>query len=192
MADEAVFTLADLSAVIERGAATLVNVKLAKAGGLAPARDQLVLAAAHGIGTMVGSMMETGVGVAAAGSLVAAVGTTLVGDLDAAWWLADGAAPVSYDRACCASPTPPGWGGSGDRRRRPAGRRLGRGRFPRACHPGAAGEPALVLGERGGLGPGRTALQPGPDPRGYLGWVRARHLRAEPPHGPGRAGRSAG
>jgi len=96
MADEAVFTLADLNAVIERGAARLVNVKLAKAGGLAPARDQLVLAAAHGIGTMVGSMMETGVGVAAAGSLVAAVGTTLVGDLDAAWWLADGAAPVSY------------------------------------------------------------------------------------------------
>ncbi len=96
MADESVFTLADLNAVIERGAATLVNVKLAKAGGLTPARDQLVLAAAHGIGTMVGSMMETGVGVAAAGSLGAAAGTTLVGDLDAAWWLADGAAPVSY------------------------------------------------------------------------------------------------
>ena len=83
MADEAVFSLADLTAVIERGAATLVNVKLAKAGGLAPAREQLALAAAHGIGTMVGSMMETGIGVAAAGSLVAAVGTTVVCDLDA-------------------------------------------------------------------------------------------------------------
>jgi L-alanine-DL-glutamate epimerase-like enolase superfamily enzyme len=110
MADEAVFSLADLSAVIERGAATLVNVKLAKAGGLDPARDQLVLAAAHGIGTMVGSMMETGVGVAAAGSLVAAVGTTLVGDLDAAWWLADGAAPVSYDAGMLCLPDSPGLG----------------------------------------------------------------------------------
>ncbi len=110
MADEAVFTLADLSAVIERGAATLVNVKLAKAGGLTPARDQLVLAAAHGIGTMVGSMMETGVGVAAAGSLGAAAGTTLVGDLDAAWWLADGAAPVSYDAGVLRLAGSPGLG----------------------------------------------------------------------------------
>ena len=110
MADEAVFTLPDLNAVIERGAARLVNVKLAKAGGLAPARDQLVLAAAHGIGTMVGSMMETGVGVAAAGSLVAAVGTTLVADLDAAWWLADGAAPVSYDAGVLRLAGSPGLG----------------------------------------------------------------------------------
>jgi L-alanine-DL-glutamate epimerase-like enolase superfamily enzyme len=110
MADEAVFTLADLSAVIERGAATLVNVKLAKAGGLASAREQLVLAAAHGIGTMVGSMMETGVGVAAAGSLVVAVGTTLVCDLDAAWWLADGAAPVSYDAGVLRLAGSPGLG----------------------------------------------------------------------------------
>jgi L-alanine-DL-glutamate epimerase-like enolase superfamily enzyme len=110
MADEAVFTLADLNAVIERGAATLVNVKLAKAGGLAPARDQLLLAGAHGIGTMVGSMMETGIGVAAAGSLVAAVGTTLVGDLDAAWWLAEGTAPVSYDAGVLRLADSPGLG----------------------------------------------------------------------------------
>ncbi len=110
MADEAVFSLADLTAVIERGAATLVNVKLAKAGGLAPAREQLALAAAHGIGTMVGSMMETGIGVAAAGSLVAAVGTTVVCDLDAAWWLADGADPVSYDAGVLHLADSPGLG----------------------------------------------------------------------------------
>jgi L-alanine-DL-glutamate epimerase-like enolase superfamily enzyme len=59
---------------------------------------------------MVGSMMETGVGVAAAGSLVAAVGTTLVGDLDAAWWLADGAALVSYDAGMLCLPDSPGLG----------------------------------------------------------------------------------
>ena len=110
MADEAVFTLADLTAVIERGAATLINVKLAKAGGLAAARTQLALAATHGLGTMVGSMMESGIGVAAAGSLVAAVGTSVVGDLDAAWWLADGADPVAYDAGVLRLADSPGIG----------------------------------------------------------------------------------
>ncbi len=89
MADEAVFGVRDLVAVITRGAADLVNVKLAKAGGLLPARMLLELARAHGLGTMVGSMMEGPVGVGAAASLVAAHGTTVVPDLDAAWWLAE-------------------------------------------------------------------------------------------------------
>ncbi|RLV51015.1 dipeptide epimerase [Nocardioides mangrovicus] len=96
MADEAVFGLRDLTAVIERRAADLVNVKLAKAGGLVPARALLELATAHQMGTMVGSMMETGVGVAAAASLVSAVGTTCVSDLDAAWWLAGDPPPLAY------------------------------------------------------------------------------------------------
>lgn len=92
MADESVFSVRDLSAVVERRAADLVNVKLAKAGGLVPARTLLELARAHDMGTMVGSMMETAVGVGAAASLAVAVGTTCVDDLDAAWWAA--AAPV--------------------------------------------------------------------------------------------------
>ena len=100
LADESVFSVRDLLAVIERRAADLVNVKLAKCGGLAPARTLLELARAAEMGTMVGSMMEGPVGVAAAASLVAAYGTTVVSDLDAAWWLAtspfDGG--VSYTR----------------------------------------------------------------------------------------------
>jgi L-alanine-DL-glutamate epimerase-like enolase superfamily enzyme len=92
MADETVFSVRDLVAVIERRAADMVNVKLAKAGGLVPARTLLDLAVAHDMGTMVGSMMETAVGVGAAASLAAACRTTQVNDLDAAWWAAE--APV--------------------------------------------------------------------------------------------------
>lgn len=88
LADEAVFGLADLVEVIRRRAADLVNVKLAKCGGLSAARSLLELAAEYGVGTLVGSMMETEVGVGAAAALVAAYGTSLVSDLDAAWWLA--------------------------------------------------------------------------------------------------------
>jgi L-alanine-DL-glutamate epimerase-like enolase superfamily enzyme len=89
MADESVFGVRDLLAVIGRRAADMVNVKLAKCGGLEPARTLLGMAEAQEMGTMVGSMMEGPVGVGAAAALVAAYPTTVVSDLDAAWWLAD-------------------------------------------------------------------------------------------------------
>ena len=112
MADESVFGLRDLSAVIERGAADLVNVKLAKCGGLSTARAMLALASAHGVGTIVGSMMEGPIGVGAAASLVAAHGTTCTSDLDAAWWLAS--SPVvgglTYDGGTIRLPETPGLG----------------------------------------------------------------------------------
>ena len=112
MADESVFGIRDLVRVIERRAADLVNVKLAKAGGLIAARTLLELAEAHDMGTMVGSMMETHVGVGAAASLVAAVGTTTVSDLDAAWWAAS--PPVRgglrYEGAEVVLPDAPGLG----------------------------------------------------------------------------------
>lgn len=88
LADEAVYGVRDLVEVIQRRAADLVNVKLAKCGGLGPARTLLELAEAHGVGTVVGSMMESQIGLGAAASLVAAYGTSAVSDLDAAWWLA--------------------------------------------------------------------------------------------------------
>ncbi|MBA2697611.1 MAG: dipeptide epimerase [Nocardioidaceae bacterium] len=110
MADEAVFGVRDLSALIARGAADLVNVKLAKCGGLAAARTMLDLAAAHGVGTLVGSMMEGPIGVGAASSLVASHPTTVTSDLDAAWWLS--ASPVRgglvYDAGTITLPAGPG------------------------------------------------------------------------------------
>ncbi|GIG62725.1 L-Ala-D/L-Glu epimerase [Longispora fulva] len=112
MADESVFSVRDLVEVIRRRAADLVNVKLAKCGGLGPARTLLELARAQGMGTIVGSMMEGQLGVAAAASLAAAYGTTAVADLDAAWWLAspplkDG---MRYDSATVVLPDAPGLG----------------------------------------------------------------------------------
>lgn len=112
MADESVFGVRDLVGVIQRRAADLVNVKLAKCGGLSVARTLIELAHAHGMGTCVGSMMEGPVGVGAAASLVAAYHTTIVSDLDAAWWLES--SPVqggpSYRDGAVHLPASPGLG----------------------------------------------------------------------------------
>lgn len=72
LADEAVFSVADAERVIADHAADLVNVKLMKAGGLAPARRILDLAASAGVGVMVGSMLESRVAVTAAAHLATA------------------------------------------------------------------------------------------------------------------------
>ena len=112
MADESVYGVRDLVEVIRRRSADLVNVKLAKCGGLRVAGTLLELARAQGMGTIVGSMMETHIGVAAAASLVAAHGTSAVSDLDAAWWAT--ASPVvggmTYDGATVVLPDAPGLG----------------------------------------------------------------------------------
>jgi L-Ala-D/L-Glu epimerase len=112
MADESVYGLRDLVEVIRRRAADLVNVKLAKCGGLWAGRALLDLARAHGMGTAVGSMMETHVGLGAAASLAAACGTTVVADLDAAWWTRESpyVGGLRYDGATVVLPESPGLG----------------------------------------------------------------------------------
>ncbi len=86
MADESCYGPHDLERIIRLGAADLVNVKLAKCGSLTVGRDMLRRAHDAGLGTIVGSMMESHVGVGAAAAVVAAEPTTAVSDLDAAWW----------------------------------------------------------------------------------------------------------
>ena len=112
MADESVYGVRDLVEVVRRRAADMVNVKLAKCGGLLAARTLLELARAQGMGSIVGSMMESHVGVGAAASLVAAFETSAVSDLDAAWWAAS--PPVvgglRYDGAEVVLPDAPGLG----------------------------------------------------------------------------------
>jgi L-Ala-D/L-Glu epimerase len=95
MADESVFGLEDLVAVVRLGAADLVNLKLAKAGGLTPARELARVARLHGLGVTVGCMLEGPVGVAAGARLAAEVGCDVTPDLDGAWWLRD-PGPVAY------------------------------------------------------------------------------------------------
>ncbi|AVT32079.1 MULTISPECIES: mandelate racemase/muconate lactonizing enzyme family protein [unclassified Plantactinospora] len=115
LADESVYGLRDLVEVIQRRAADMVNVKLAKCGGLGPARALLELAAEHGLGTLVGSMMESQIGIGAAASLVAAYGTSAVSDLDAAWWLAWSPVQggIRYENAAVLLPDAPGLGIAG-------------------------------------------------------------------------------
>ena len=112
MADESVYGVRDLVEVVRRRAADLVNVKLAKCGGLSAARTLLELARAHEMGAVVGSMMESHVGVGAAASLAAAYGGPVVSDLDAAWWASS--SPVTgglrYDGATVVLPEKPGLG----------------------------------------------------------------------------------
>jgi L-alanine-DL-glutamate epimerase-like enolase superfamily enzyme len=87
MADESVRTAADVHRVAQRGAADLVNVKLAKTGGLAEAVAAVHAARAAGLGVVIGCMMESSVGVAAAAHLAATLAPDVVHDLDAASWL---------------------------------------------------------------------------------------------------------
>ncbi|MBM7787619.1 mandelate racemase/muconate lactonizing enzyme family protein [Tenggerimyces flavus] len=112
LADEAVYGVRDLVELIQRRAADLVNVKLAKCGGIAQARTMLALAEQCGVGTTIGSMMEGPIGVGAAASLAAAQGTTLACDLDAAWWLTK--SPITggmhYKGANIVLPDTPGLG----------------------------------------------------------------------------------
>ncbi|HUX72226.1 MAG TPA: dipeptide epimerase [Cellulomonadaceae bacterium] len=89
LADESVRTSDDLHEVIRRRAAGLVNIKLAKTGGLAEARSMAELAARSGIGVVIGCMMESSVGVGAAAALAASLGGAdgaRTHDLDAGLW----------------------------------------------------------------------------------------------------------
>jgi L-Ala-D/L-Glu epimerase len=117
LADEAVWSPRDLLEVVRRRAADMVNPKLAKCGGLRAGRQLLAVAEAAGVGVMLGSMMETHVGVAATAVLATLAPGPLTHDLDAAWWLVG--SPVlggmSYDGATVVLPDAPGLGVDGVR-----------------------------------------------------------------------------
>jgi muconate cycloisomerase len=67
--DESVWSPVDAWRVIQAGAADLVNIYVAEAGGLAPARLIADLASLAGVGVCIGSMSEFGIGTAAAAHL---------------------------------------------------------------------------------------------------------------------------
>lgn len=87
MADEGVRTERDVREIAERGAAGLVNIKLAKTGGLGEALAAAKTARAAGLGVIFGCMMESHIGVGATAHLAAAFAPDIVHDLDAALWL---------------------------------------------------------------------------------------------------------
>jgi L-Ala-D/L-Glu epimerase len=90
MADESVWTMHDLFELIARRGADLVNVKLAKTGGIAEAIGLIAAATANEIGVVVGCMMESHVGIAAAAAIVGTLAPAdgaRAQDLDAGLWL---------------------------------------------------------------------------------------------------------
>ncbi len=95
LADESVHSASDVVRAAELGAADIVNVKLAKCGGLRAARDVVATAEACGLEVIVGCMLEPGPTVAAAAALAMTLPTSRGHDLDAGWWVA-GPGPLLY------------------------------------------------------------------------------------------------
>lgn len=112
LADESVWSARDALDVVRRRAADLVNIKLAKAGGLGPALRLLAVAEATGTGVLVGQMMETPVGTGAAAALAVVADSPYVPDLDAAWWLRESPVRggVTYEGSTLVLPDAPGLG----------------------------------------------------------------------------------
>ena len=99
--DESVFGIHDLHRAIDAGAGDIVNIKLAKCGGLYAGLEIAKEAFAADLEVMVGSMMESELGTSAAAALASAVAPGHVHDLDAAWWsidLADAGTPYREGR----------------------------------------------------------------------------------------------
>jgi L-Ala-D/L-Glu epimerase len=100
MLDESVFSLTDLYRALDAGSADLVNIKLAKCGGPLASLELARHARSEGLGIMVGSMLESNLGVSAAAAVAATAEPAAVHDLDAAWWSVDPRTPhVSPYRA---------------------------------------------------------------------------------------------
>lgn len=92
MADESVWNRRNLHELLTHEAGSLVNIKLAKTGGLVEALALARTAADNGIGVIVGCMSESHVGIAAAAALASALDADElsfggVHDLDAGLWL---------------------------------------------------------------------------------------------------------
>lgn len=88
MADESVFSVHDAKKVLNMRAADLINIKLMKSAGIYHAKKINVLAESYGIGCMVGSMIETKLGITAAAHFAASQPNIHYFDFDAPLMLA--------------------------------------------------------------------------------------------------------
>lgn len=88
MADEAVWSPEDAKRLIDADAAHLLNIKLAKTGGLQPALEIAQLAHSAGLECMVGAMMEPRISITAAAHLALMHPAVTMIDLDPPVWFA--------------------------------------------------------------------------------------------------------
>lgn len=82
LADESIFSPYDAFQICKRGAADLINIKLAKAGGIYQATKILNLAESAGVECLMGCMLESQVAVTAAAHFAAAKKSIVRCDLD--------------------------------------------------------------------------------------------------------------
>lgn len=84
MADESLFSIQDAVKLLSYRACDIINIKLMKCGGLYNAQKIISIAEAFGVECMIGSMMESGVGISFAASLACGRLGIKKFDLDAA------------------------------------------------------------------------------------------------------------
>ena len=88
MADESIFSASDALRVLQLRAADLINIKLMKSGDIHEALKINALAEAYGVECMVGSMIETKLGITAAAHFAASQPNVTRFDFDAPLMLA--------------------------------------------------------------------------------------------------------
>lgn len=94
MLDEAVHAPSDAAAACRLGAADKINIKLMKCGGIFPALAISSVAEAHGVGCMVGCMLETPIAITAGLSVAAARANISDTDCDSYRYYAPDAVPI--------------------------------------------------------------------------------------------------
>ncbi len=112
IADESVFTPEDVIRLIRMKAVDGINIKLMKCGGIHNALKMAAIAETAGLSCMVGSMMESFVGVTAAVHFAAARSVITRYDLDAPLFLAENNVKggISYQNATISLAEAPGLG----------------------------------------------------------------------------------
>jgi L-alanine-DL-glutamate epimerase-like enolase superfamily enzyme len=117
MADETVWNRRNLREIVRTHAADMINVKLAKTGGLREARELVALAHKHDVAVIIGCMAESHVGISAAAALASLADATtldsaIAHDLDGGLLLTRSPVEggVSYDADRVILPSSPGTG----------------------------------------------------------------------------------
>ncbi|SEQ08542.1 mandelate racemase/muconate lactonizing enzyme family protein [Piscibacillus halophilus] len=112
MADESVFSPDDARKVLETRSADLINIKLMKSGGIYHALKINHMAETYGIPCMVGSMIETKLGITAAAHFAASQPNITRYDFDAPLMLKDEgiSGGVDYTKKIITLPNTPGLG----------------------------------------------------------------------------------
>ncbi|MFJ7935345.1 mandelate racemase/muconate lactonizing enzyme family protein [Sporosarcina sp. NPDC096371] len=112
MADESVFSVQDALRILQLRAVDLMNIKLMKSGGIHQAIKINALAESYGVACMVGSMIETKLGVTAAAHFAASQPNITRFDFDAPLMLAQDlvAGGIVYEGRVIHLPELPGLG----------------------------------------------------------------------------------